>query len=41
MKKIMEEVLQKNVEIQHASNLEWLKQSKTDIEEATTFQNGE
>jgi hypothetical protein len=37
MKKRMEEVLQKSVEIGHASNLEWLEQPKIDIEEAMTF----
>jgi len=41
MKKKVEEVLQKNVEIGHASNLEWLEQPKIDIKEATTFHNAE
>ncbi len=41
MKKKMKQVLQKSVEIGHASNLKRLEQPKNNLEEVVTFQNGE
>ncbi len=40
MKKRMEQVLQKNAEMGHVSNMEQLEQPKKDLEEAMTFHSG-
>jgi hypothetical protein len=41
MKKGMEQVLQKNVEVGHACKKEQLEQQKINVEEAVTFHCGE
>jgi hypothetical protein len=41
MKKIIEHVLQTNVEVGHVNNLGWLKQPKIDPKEVATFHGGE
>jgi hypothetical protein len=41
MKKKMEQVLEKNVEVSHVSNLKQLEQPTINLEEVVTFHRGE